>query len=397
MAIADLIFIDSAGYHYADFPSFLSYFTTGLQEIYGADIYLGSDSQDGQFTGILAQAGFDVATRGAAIFNSFAPPIAQGVGLARLVKLNGLTKRLATNSTVDLVIVGTAGTTLTDSIAVDALQQQWLIPSPTTIPGGGTITVTATAKDEGAVAAQPNTITGIFTPTQGWQTVNNPSAATLGAPVESDAQLRVRQTQSVALPSQTVFEGTVAAVQNVAGVVTAKGYENATNSTDGNGLPPHSIALVVVGGDSTDIAEAIQIKKTPGTQTDGTTTIVVDDSMGMPIPISFYEATPATIGVRVTITPLAGYSSSYADLIQAAAAAVATSPMVGSTNIIGGNIILNQFFAACYLSGTQAAGTFTIDTIELKKNAGAFGSADIQLDFNEYPVCIAATDVVIIT
>lgn len=397
MAISDLIFIDAAGYHYADFPSFLDYMTTGFKGIFGEDIYLGSDSQDGQLTGIIAQAGFDVATHGGSIFNSFAPPTAQGVGLARLVKLNGLTKRIATHSTVDLVIVGVTGTTLTNSIAVDTLQQQWLIPSPTIIPGGGTITVTATAKDAGAILAEPNTITGVFTPTQGWQTVNNPAAAAAGAPVESDAQLRVRQTQSVALPSQTVFEGTIAAVQNVTGVQTAKGYENDTNSTDGNGLPPHSIALVVVGGNSTDIAQAIQIKKTPGTETDGTTTVVVTDSKGMPIAIKFYEATPATIGVRVTITPLVGYSTSYGAMIQAAAAQVATSPMVGSTNIIGGDIILNQFFAACYLSGTQAAGTFTIDSIELKKNAGAFGTSDIQLVFNEYPVCVAGTDVVIIT
>ena len=84
----------------------------------------------------------------------------------------------------------------------------------------------------GAVAALANTVTGIFTPTQGWQTVNNSNPATLGVAVESDAELRVRQSVSVADPSLTVFEGTVGSVENVTGVTKTMGYENPTNSTD---------------------------------------------------------------------------------------------------------------------------------------------------------------------
>lgn len=397
MNISDLVYIDAAGYHYADFPTFLDFIQQKFKDIYGQDIYLGSDSQDGQWTSVLAQAFFDTAALGGSVYNSFSPATAQGAGLARVVKINGISKRSATNSTVNLDIGGTVGTIITDGIAIDDLQQQWKLPASVTIPGAGTILVTATAAEKGAVQAAPNSVTGIFTPTQGWQTVNNSAAATVGQPVESDAQLRNQQKQSVALPSLTVFEGTVAAVQAVPGVSEARGYENATNAPDGNGLPPHSIALVVAGGDSLAIAEAIQVKKTPGTQTYGTTTEPVNDSHGMPIDIHFFVASNATINIQVTINPLAGYASSYADLIKAAAAQVATSPMIGETEIIGGDIILNQFYAACYLPGTQAAGTFQIVSIEISKNADPLASANIQLDFNEIPICDATTDVTVVT
>uniref|UniRef100_UPI0039E14609 hypothetical protein n=1 Tax=Anabaena sp. CCY 9910 TaxID=3103870 RepID=UPI0039E14609 len=81
-----------------------------------------------------------------------------------------------------------------------------------------------------------------------WQTVINPTAATPGQPVEFDATLRTRQAVSVALPSRTVLEGTVGAVASVDGVVRYRAYENDTNSTDSNGIPSHSISMVVDGG-----------------------------------------------------------------------------------------------------------------------------------------------------
>jgi uncharacterized phage protein gp47/JayE len=389
MAVSDLVYIDSTGYNYSDYPSFLLYLQTQYENIYGIDVYLGDDSQDGQFLAVLAQALYDVASLGAATYNSFAPPTAQGIGLSRLVKLNGLERLIPTSSTVDLVIVGTNGTVLTNAVAVDSLQQQWNIPT-TTIPGSGTITVTATAAAPGAVAALPNTITGIFTPTNGWQSVNNPAAATEGNPVESDGALRIRQAESTAISAQTVFDATIANVSNVVGVTEVVGYENATGSTDGNGLPPHSIALVVEGGDATAIAQAIQVKKTPGTQTDGTTSVTLTDSNGMPITINFYVPTSATISAEVTVVTGTGWNSGTIALIQAAMASAISAYAIGST------IILTQLYASDYLYGTPQAGTFTVVSIELEKNSGGFAASNITLDFNEIPIC-ASTNVTVST
>lgn len=390
LAVTDLVWIDSTGYNYLDFPSFLQFFTEQYKGIYGDDVYLGPDSEDGQWVAVQAQAAYDTAALAAMTYASFSPVTAQGTGLARVVKINGLEKLVASNSTVDLVIVGTAGTPIADGIAIDSLQQKWLLPASVLIPGPGTITVTATAELPGAINALPNTITSIFTPTLGWQTVNNPSAATAGSPVESDGTLRARQIVSTSLPALTVLEATIGAVENVPGVTQVKGYENDTGATDSNGIPAHTISLVVEGGTDVAAATAMRVKKTPGTRTFGTTSVALVDSKGMPITINFFRPDDAVIGARITIAELDGYSTDYAALIQTAVAnAIKAVP-------IGGLVVLTKLFLVAYLPGTVAAGTFDVVSIELQENGGGFGTSNIQLLFKEIPRCVAGTDVVIV-
>lgn len=363
MTVTDLVFIDSAGYHFADFPAFLAYLTGAYTDIYGADVYLGEDSQDGQWLGIVAQALYDTAAIGAAIYNSFSPLTAQGVGLSRVVKINGLRRQSATNSTVELVIGGTVFTNIVNGIAIDDLNQQWALPSSVTIPMSGTITVTATSITAGAIQAQPDSITSIFTPTQGWQTVNNPTAATVGQPFETDNVLRNRQSISTSIPAQTVFDATIGAVSNVPGVIALSPYENDSDITDSNGLPPHSISLVVEGGTDTDIAQTILDYKTPGTNTYGTTSVSLTDAKGVPITINFFRPTLAPIAVQVTLTPLSSWISSNQDIIAAAIAAYISSIK------IGGDIILTQLYAVAYVPNSTAAGSFNIEGIEIAQCA----------------------------
>jgi len=390
MNITDLVYIDDTGYHFADYPSFLSWLQDVYRGIFGADVYLGADSQDGQWIAAQAKAYFDIASIGASVVNSFSPATAQGVGLARNVKINGLTKKVATHSTVDVLIVGQPGTTLTGAIASDALNQKWLIPNGTIIPGGGSITVTATAEQEGDLTAAANTITTIFTPTRGWQTVNNPDDATPGAPVETDAELRIRQSISTANPSLTVFEGTMGAVLNVAGVQKARGYENDTETTDANGIPEHSISVVVEGGVSADIAQAIQIHKTPGTGTYGDTTVLVYDSKGMPINIRFERATTATIQVTIALSAGVNWSSNYEQLIKNAVAAVINEGEIGN------DVLITKLYAPAYLNGSPAGQTYDIATITLGKNGGGQSAANVSIDWNENPVCDPDTDILVV-
>ncbi len=389
MLITELVFIDETGYHFADYPAFLAWIQGEYRAIYGADVYLESDSQDGQFLAVLAKGFYDTAALGAATYNSFSPATAQGVGLSRVVKINGLSRQIPTHSTVELTVVGQAGIVITDGIATDALNQKWLLP-PTTIPGGGTVASTAVAENEGAIAALPNTITTIFTPTLGWQTVNNAAAATEGAPVESDAALRVRQAQSTANPSLTVFDGTVGGVANLAGVTKVKGYENDTDATDANGIPEHSISLVVVGGDDVAICQEILLHKTPGTGTFGDTTELVYDAHGMPIEISFERSVTAHIQAEITISTNAGWSADYEQQIKDAVAAVINAGGIGDT------ILYTKLFAPAYLFGTPASATFDIATLELGKNSGGTSAANVDLDWDENPICDPDTDITVI-
>lgn len=395
MELQDLAYIDETGFHFADYPTFLQFIQEKYRGIYGADVYLEADSQDGQWLGVQALCMYQTAANQAATFNSFSPVTAQGVGLSRQVKLNGLNRRVPTKSTVDLTIVGQAGTVLgtvgAPAVAIDTLDQKWNIPIGTTIPGGGTIVATAEAQEEGAVQAASNTVNRIFTPTLGWQTVDNADAATAGEPVETDAELRARQAVSTANPSLTVFDGTVGAVANLPGVTAVKGYENDTDATDGDGLPPHSISLVVAGGDVTEICQTIQIHKTPGCGTYGDVSETVYDAHGMPLLISFFRPTPITIIGEVVITTNVGYSADYEVLIQNAVAAAIEAFGIGST------ILYTKLFLAAYLQGTPAEGSFDVVSIEIAKSGDPLGAANIALDFDEQPICDGPTDITITT
>lgn len=391
MNISDLVYIDSTGYNFADYPSFLEWLQGQYQSIYGADVYLGADSQDGQFLAVLAQAFYDTAALGASVYNSFSPVTAQGVGLSRVVKINGIRREIASYSTVTVTIVGTAGTIIQNGIAQDTLNQQWALPASVTIPGGGTVDVTATSLKIGDITADASTVTTIFTPTQGWQTVTNAAAASPGAPVETDAQLRVRQTVSTSLPAQTVFDSTIGAVANLPSVTAIRGYENDTDLTDGNGLPQHSVCLVVTGGDSVAICQTIADKKTPGTNTFGGTSETVYDAKGMPLLIKYQQSVVATIGAQVTITPNAGYSSDFALLIQNAVATAINAGQIGAT------IRYTTLFIPAYLNGAPESQTYIVVSIELKKNGGSYSAADVSLNFDEQPVCNPLTDVVVVT
>ena len=78
------------------------------QAIFGADIYLGSDSQDGQYISIFALAAFDCCQIAQAVYNSFSPLTAIGKALSTQVKINGIARDVATYSSVDLYLVGQA-------------------------------------------------------------------------------------------------------------------------------------------------------------------------------------------------------------------------------------------------------------------------------------------------
>lgn len=398
MEITDLVWIDATGYHFSDYPSFLTWLTGVYTGIYGADADLDPDTQDGQFLSILAQAFYDTAALGGSVYNSFSPVTSQGLGLARLVKINGLEKGIPTNSQVELQLVGTAGTAIENGIAIDTLQQQWDLPALVTIGGGGTVTCTAVAQDEGAITAAANTVTGIYTPTLGWQTVNNSSAATPGAPIESDSTLRQRQIVSTANPSLTVLEGTQGAIANLAGVTKVLAYENDTGSTDANGVYEHSVAMAVVGGDDTQICQAIQVHKTPGAGTFGNTNETVYDSHGMPIDIYFNRPSTAEITVVVTLAAGEGWSADFIPEIQNQVAAYINSLQIGG--FPQGIISLSKLYAPAYLIGDSlyptAGLTYSIASIAMAISPSMPSSSDITLTYNQNPYCNPSVDVSVV-
>lgn len=369
--------IDANGITAPTYADILDFLKTKYRAIYGEDTYLENDSKDGQLLGVFAAAINDANSVSIAIYRSFSPSTAQNEALASNVKINGIKKNSASYSTVDLLITGQA-VTITGGSVRDQNNNIWNLPASVTIPPPGSITVTATCAAIGAVSAPAGTITTINTPTRGWQSVTNPADAVPGAEVESDAALRSRQKISTAIPSLTVFEGIVGAVAGVSGVTRYRGYENDTNSTDSNGIPDHSISLVVEGGDAVAIANAIAAKKTPGGGTYGTTSQVVTDIYGRPITIKFFRPTNAPITAVLTIKALNGYTS-----VIGTAAQQAIVDYINGTGIGGGQAACVEWDSCISAAkSVDGASTFKIVSLALTGPHGA-GTPDASLLFNE--------------
>jgi uncharacterized phage protein gp47/JayE len=390
MAISDLIYIDATGFHYPDYQTILTNVQNSYRQIYGDDIYITPDSLDGQFLAVLAQIIYDTAQTGEAAYLSISPATASGTALSNNVKLNGLVRLLPSYSTVDLEIKGAVGAELLNCSAQDAAGINWLLPASVIIGITGIETVTATAENVGAIAADAGTINIIGTPTRGWFTVTNPAAASVGNPTETDAELRIRQTNSVALPSRSVLQGIYAGILALTNVTKVRVYENPTSSTDVDGLPPHSISAVVAGGDSALIAQQIAIKKTTGCDTYGTTSETVTLPNTVPAVINFYRPTEIVCGVKVELVALAGYSTTITQQLIAAIA-----QYISGFNF-GEDVIWARMFAAANLPPPSGL-TFYITAVTIKKGAGSYGTSNLAYAFNELATSTAVSTVVVVS
>ena len=386
MAAALTPYIDDTGLHVPEYSDIKSTLESAWQGIYGEDIYLEPDSQDGQLIAVFALALLDTFQAFEQVYQGFSPSTASGETLSRVVKINGIRRQAGSFSTADVTITGTAGTTITGGIVEDVAGQKWNLPASVVIPSGGQIVVTATAQDEGEITAQAGQITKIATPTRGWQSVTNAAAATVGAATETDSALRQRQAYSVALPSSTILEGTLGAVLSVEGVTKATIYENDTNSTDANGIPAHSISVVAQGGDATEIATAIWLKKTPGCGTYGTTSEVITDSNGITTTINFYRPTISTIQATVTIAPEAGYVAVTAQAIQQAVADYVNALAIGA------DVSIARTTAAAIMAGPA----YDVSSVIMGKNGGAQSASNVVIPFNGLATC-DPDDVTVVT
>ena len=383
--------ITSTGISAPQYSDIYQSLITSFQTIYGTDIYISADSQDGQWLAVIAKAINDSNQAAISVFQSYSPLYAQGAGLSSQVKLNGLSRLVSTNSQSQGTVVGQVGSIITNGVVADVNGNLWNLPAIVTIPISGSISVTVIAQNKGAIFAPSGTINSIFNPQLGWQTFVSTVAATVGSPIESDATLRQRQGVSTALPALAIIRSISGSIGNVIGVQRFHVYENDTGITDANGIPSHSLSAVISGGSSADIANAIRLKKPPGIQTYGTTSVIVYDSAGLPVTINYFILGNIEIYISLTIKALPGYVSTTGALIIAAIQAYLNSLAIGQS-VYPANA---QAIAA--LPGSGLESTFYITALTLGTAPTPTGTTLIAIAFNQAAVSILSSHVVLTT
>lgn len=292
-------------------------FTAQYQIIYGDDINLGSDTPDGQMMNIYVQAILDVQDLLMTIYNGFDPDNAIGNVLDQRVAINGIQRQAGTYTVTPITIVTSASVNLygLDQTAnqvytvADNAGNLWQLQTTQLGVSAGTNVFNFQAAIPGAELTIPNTITVQVTIVLGVVSVNNPTTYTnLGVNEESDAALKIRRQKSVSLASQGYLAGLLAALENVTGVTSAFVYENDTNTTDADGVPGHSIWVILAesGADPAAIANAIYIKRNAGCGMFGAQTYNVPQIDGTVFPVFWDDVNTVNLFIKFTATSING-------------------------------------------------------------------------------------------
>lgn len=285
----------------------------GLQNIYGNDINLDSNSPDGQMVNLYAQATTDILELIVNVNAGFDPDRAIGRILDERCAINNVTRAGGTFTIQPITIV------VDRTVALQGLDAQFnsingvgftvqdnagnqfiLVDSETFT--AGTYSRNFRARNIGQVETTVDTITNPVTIVIGVISINNPSGALeVGQNEETDAQLRVRRQRSVAINSSGYLNGLLGVILGLTGVTDARVFENDSSSTDANGIPAKSIWVIVEGGANTDIANVIYAKKTAGCGMKGSVTVNITTASNAILPIKFSRPTAADLYIRFEI------------------------------------------------------------------------------------------------
>lgn len=219
-------------------------------------------------------------------YNSKDPNKATGHELDVICALTGAKRSAGSASSVDIVIRGLANYPIAAGFRIRSRTTgtQWRLTNTYTLDSTGTVTAPFTSITSGAIEADAGTLTEMVDTIPGVLSVSNPEPATPGTGVENDSSLRIKRSTAVGRPGNNQIDSMYGELFAVSGVRRVRVYENDTEATDADGLPPHSTASIVDGGTDDDVAMALYIKKNPGA--------------------TMYQAgTPVTVNVRSTLYP----------------------------------------------------------------------------------------------
>ena len=179
--------------------------------------------------------------------------------------------------------------------------------------------VTFETAEPGDIFIPNGVITKITKAVPGMESVVNVGSYVAGQLAESDVEFRKSYTNKIYNRSSAMLESIKSAIlKNVQGVVSVAPYENCTNEVDSAGRWPHSIEVVVEGGDATEIAQQILNTKAGGINTFGSVETTLHGVYGEDIVVRFNRPTYVKVWfkVGVTLSPNTNPPTNYVELVK---------------------------------------------------------------------------------
>src|SRR5690348_3734232 len=254
-----------------------------------------------------------VLDNNAALANQINPNYAGGIFLDAILALLGSQRTPASPSTVFCTITGVAGTSIPAGaqISDSSGATVFALVSTTVIPTGGTaLNVEFQSVATGPVAAPAGFLTVIVSNVLGWETVTNPTAATLGTATQSDTAARQQRLNTLAAQGSGLAEAITSALFLTTGVTSLTFQENISSSPQTINdilMVPHSLYTCVAGtATNLAIAETLTNTKSGGCAYNNGLGIpisqpVINQYSGQTIDVLFDRPSMVTISIIATV------------------------------------------------------------------------------------------------
>lgn len=344
-----------------------------FQAVFGASINVTPQSRFGQIIGIQAERYSELWNLAATLYASFNPDDATGISLVNLAGLTGTLPVTPTPSSVTETATGTPGTVLATGrvVSVTGTGSLFISTAPATIAsvsayanahpyllgdrattsgkvwqvthpgtsstpptgaqgstftdgaltwiclgtGTGAVDFPMVSELTGPIVAAIGGLVTISTPVSGWSSAFNVGAAILGVATESDAAFRLRREEELQGLGKATIEAIRAALLKLDGVVACTVFENVTDVTNSDGMPPHSVECLVEGGNAATIAQTIFQTVAAGIATTGNQSPqTVTDSQGITHSILYSQ--PVVENVWITVNAIVQTSAFPSDGVQ---------------------------------------------------------------------------------
>ena len=243
---------------------------------------------------------YTVALNGNAYSYSTAPLAPGGQPVTESDILRGLAAAITDDGFVPSALNG-----LLMLDAADIQRQHNMILSANLTTESVTSIVPFASEIDGEIALPHGTITEIVTqvPGSGLLSVVNLVPYIAGRLRETNVELRQSYADKIFHRSNRMLESIKSSIRlNVPGITAVAAFQNDSNLPDAYGRWPHSIEVVVDGGNEYEIAVQIRDKKAGGIQTFGSVEVLVPGEEGEPMVERFNRPEYVHVWYRLAIT-----------------------------------------------------------------------------------------------
>ena len=289
-----------------------------------------------------------------------------------------VTRKQGTPSSVLIKITGRPTTDIPNDFTISDGSENYIIEAPTRIGENGEVIAKFNNIAINDFVAKANTITQIVTNVDGVERVNNENNATQAIFRETDAELFNRCLYFGSTATNSSFRSILANVAQVKGVNRIAGAENVANQNkiiNGVELTPHSICIVVDGGEAQEIAEAIQKSRATGCDMVGDIEIPLYIDKQKYI-YRFYR--PKTVAIKIKVT----VSQANSGLIRADFEKITKEALANFIN----NLDIAKTITQPLLSNALikiVGSDFNIDDLQFSKKGENLAYSPINLKLNE--------------